>query len=182
MSVYRLLMPARRLDWGEAIVQGLFYGVLNFLTLYPLIARLASEAFRAAHPFWTWAGLVATLGLIPAAWPFAFRAVFKSGHVSKRIQIPYPTAWDYFFDLREPAFVLVHLRTGGLLGGLWGPKSYAGSFPNDGDIYLEAVYQLNPEGEFKDPIPSTLGALLRRDEYSHVEFFRVPVEGEQWPT
>lgn len=81
---------------------------------------------------------------------------------------------DFFFDQREPGFVLVHLTDGKLLGGYWGSNSYAGSFPNDGDIYLEAVYTIDEAGEFGDPIPNTRGVLLRKEQYFYVELFSVP--------
>ena len=55
------------------------------------------------------------------------------------MQLPFPTAWDYYFDKRNPSWVLVHLKDGTLIGGLFGDDSYATSFPTDGDIYLEKV-------------------------------------------
>jgi uncharacterized protein DUF6338 len=61
-----------------------------------------------------------------------------------------------------------------MLGGYWGGHSYAGSFPNDGDIYLEAVYTVDVSGKFGNPIWNTRGVLLRKDQYSYIELFAVP--------
>jgi len=69
---------------------------------------------------------------------------------------------------------LGQLCGGQLLGGYWGGNSYAGSFPNDGDIYLEAVYAVDESGLFGDPIPNTRGVLLRKEQYSYIELFSVP--------
>ena len=107
-------------------------------------------------------------------WPLILVAIFKSKHVARRIQIPCPTAWDFFFAQRDPASLLVHLSNGALIGGYWGSSSYAGSFPNDGDIYLEAVSELDEHGRFGAPIQETRGVLLRKEQYSYVEFFSVP--------
>jgi hypothetical protein len=173
-AVYRLIMPARVLDWTQAAVAGLFYGSLNFAILYPLVRLASDNTFASIHPWWQWLIALIILLVCPALWPIVLRALFKWSWLAKRMQIPYPTAWDFFFDFRESVFVLVHLRNGSAIGGYWGGKSYAGSFPNDGDLYLEAVYRVDSTGRFGDPIPDTRGILLRRDEYSYLELFSVP--------
>ena len=37
IQVYRLLVPSRRFDWGQALVQGFFFTVVNYLLLFPLV-------------------------------------------------------------------------------------------------------------------------------------------------
>lgn len=76
----------------------------------------------------------------------------------------------------NPMFVLVHLKSGDLLGGHWGGRSYADSFPNDGDIYLEAVCDVDDRGRFGERLPHTRGVLLTRNEYSYLQLFEVPEE------
>ena len=179
MTVYRMLMPARQLRWGDALIQGLFYSILNFILLFPALLLITDAGFRAGNLIGTWLVAVACLGVAPTIWPFVLRKLYRWEWLAQKIQIPYPTAWDYFFDLRDPTFVLIHLRNGSLLGGYWGPRSYAGSFPNHGDIYLEAVYKVDPEGKFGEPMPDTNGVLLRRDEYTYFELFKLPVGGSE---
>lgn len=70
----------------------------------------------------------------------------------------------------------IHLNNGKLLGGYWGGNSYAGSFPNDGDIYLEAVYSVDDAGHFGEVMPNSRGVLLRKDQYSYIELFSAPSE------
>lgn len=173
-TVYRLLMPARALDWGNAVIQGLFYSAVNFVLALPILYWLVigHDPIREGGRYVAAAMLV--LFVTPVLWPLVLRWIFKSKSVAQRIQIPYPTAWDAFFDQREPAFMLIHLSSGRLLGGYWGGNSYAGSFPNDGDIYLEAVYNIDEVGKFGQPIPDTRGVLLRKDQYAYIELFGVP--------
>ena len=173
-AMYRLIMPARAVEWGNAVIQGMFYSTINFVLGLPVLYWLVFgyDPLEYALRYITAAILIFLIG--PVLWPFALVVIFKSKWIASRIQIPYPTAWDYFFDQREPAFLLVHLNNGGLLGGYWGGGSYAGSFPNDGDIYLEAVYTVDEQGRFGEPIANTKGVLLRRDQYSYVEIFSVP--------
>lgn len=174
IAVYRLVMPARAMDWANAVLQALFYSALNFaLLLLPLYWLLFGYDPLRYPGRYVAAGLLA-LFVGPVVWPLVVRALFRSRWVAERINIPYPTAWDFFFDRRETAFVLVHLTNGALLGGYWGKRSYAGSFPNDGDIYIQAVYHVAPDGKFGDPVPGTRGVLLRKEQYSYLELFAVP--------
>jgi hypothetical protein len=80
------------------------------------------------------------------------------------------------YDKRNPGFLLVHLNSGALLGGYYGSNSNAGSYPNDGDLYLEAVYSVDEEGHFGQPIVNTRGVLLRKEQDSYIELFSIPEE------
>lgn len=175
-TVYRLLMPARALEWGNAIVQGLFYSAINAVLAIPVLYVLVVGFDPVDHPFRYSIAAAMLLIVGPVAWPLVLVWVFRSKRLAQRIQIPYPTAWDYFFDKRRPGFVLFHLNNGALLGGYWGPNSYAGSYPNDGDIYVEAVYTVDDRGRFGAPVADSNGVLLRKEQYSYLELFKVPQE------
>jgi hypothetical protein len=45
-----------------------------------------------------------------------------------------------------------------------------------GDIYLEAVYNVDEEGHFGQPVVNTRGVLLRKEQYSYIELFSIPDE------
>lgn len=178
-AVYRLVMPARGIEWGNAVVQGVFYSTVNFVLGLPLLYLLVFGYDPLGHPVRYTAAAVLLLLVLPVVWPLLLVRIFKSKKLARKIQIPYPTAWDYLFDRREPLFLLVHLNSGALIGGYYGGNSYAGSFPNDGDIYIEAVYGVDEGGKFSGPIPDTRGVLLRKEQYSFIEFFSVPEAEDQ---
>lgn len=110
----------------------------------------------------------------PISWPLLLIKLFDWQWLARRLQPPYPTAWDYYFRKRQPCFVIARLKDGKALAGYWGRDSYATFFPNDGELYLQAVYRLNSDGTFGEPIADTRGALIRRDSYVILEFFEVP--------
>ncbi len=83
-----------------------------------------------------------------------------------------PTAWDHFFTQREPCWVLFHLRSGQLLAGYFGPRSFAGSSAHHRDIYIEQVWATDDDGQFVWQLPDTAGALVSLDECTVVQFFR----------
>ena len=171
MHVYRLLFAAREIDWKGGLVQALFYSSLNLAACLPLLVPIHRDDFIDKHPYWYTAVLMMVLLVLPVVWPLLYRSLLKWQWLASKIQLPYPTAWDFFFDRRVPVFVLVQLRNGSMLGGYYGFQSYATSFPTEGDIYLETVYELDEDGKFKEPIDDSGGAIIRKDQYELIEFF-----------
>jgi hypothetical protein len=55
-----------------------------------------------------------------------------------------------------------------------GEGGFNTSYPNDGDIYVSAVYEIDEKGHFKGPVPDTRGLLIRKKEYSYIELFDIP--------
>lgn len=174
IQVYRLLMPVRSASWNESVLQALFYSTLNFGLLFPLFYLGLRTERVATSPYAAALGIAIGLVVAPATWPLVVRRILRSQRIMRSLQLPYPTAWDFYFDKRKPCFILVHLRTGTKIGGYFGSSSYAGDYPNDGDLYLECVYSVDGSGTFGRPIPSSCGLLVRRDEYTHIELFGVP--------
>ena len=183
MHVYRLLFAARKIDWKGGLVQALFYSSLNLAVCLPLLVPIHRDGFLEKYPYWYTAGLMAVLLVLPSLWPFLFRYLLGWQWLASKIQLPYPTAWDYFFDRRIPVFVLVQLRNGSRLGGFYGSQSYATSFPREGDIFLETVYHVDENGKFGEPIEGSGGAIVRRDQYDLIEFFNPEEEhdGKEGP-
>jgi len=174
MQVYRLLMPARQLDWPNAALSGLFYSSINYAFCLPLLSLITFLYTLKGHPYlFVLIGFFILL-IAPIIWPYLFSKFLRSKKLMKNLQIPFPSAWDFFFDKRVLCFVLVHLKNGRMLGGYYGQNSYATSFPSDGDIYIETIYTVDEKGKFGQPIPFSNGALIRRDDYNYLELFTVP--------
>lgn len=178
MHVYRLIMPASSINWSTAILEGLFYSSINFAILFPLIVFIHHNQFLANHPIWYGIIGMGILFVGPIIWPLVYRKIIRSKKLMKGLQLPYPTAWDYFFDFRIPVFVLVHLKNGKMIGGYFGANSYATAFPKDGDIYIETVYKVNDDGIFDTSIELSRGLLIRKEEYTHIELFDIPSQNE----
>jgi hypothetical protein len=183
MHVYRLIMPARSIDWSSAILEGVFYSIINFCLTLPILIGITWNNFPRTHPFWFAIGLMSVLIVFPIIWPRAWTALIRNKTLMKGLQMPHPTAWDWFFDSHRPVFMLIHLRSGKKIGAYYGTGSFASSYPLDGDLYVRAVYELDANLHFKSPIPYTRGLLVRKDEYSHIELFDVPPQKQpQTPT
>ena len=175
MHIYRLLLPAKDIDWKNVVVQALFYSSLNFALCLPILVPIHRASFPETHPYWYVILLMAVLLVSPVLLPIIWAILLRWKWLMNKLQLPFPTAWDYFFNLRKIVFVLIHLKDGSMVGGYYGPDSYATSFPNEGDIFLEAVFHVNEKGEFGDKIEDTGGILIKKNDYTFIEFFNIPV-------
>lgn len=171
MHIYKLLMPARDIDWGSATAEALFYSAINFSLCLPILIPINRNNFVDQHPFWYGAFLMLTIFILPIVWPVLWVKILRNKNFTKGMQLPYPTAWDFFFDRREKLFVLVHLKNGGMIGGYFGGLSYASAFPREGDLYLEKIIKVDARGVFKEVVAGTKGLLIKKDDYEYLEFF-----------
>ena len=177
MQVYRLLMPAKDVAWSEAVLQAFSYSAVNFAALFPLAYTFLR--WGELGPFTGWGAAVIFVFVGPVLWPYLLVKLYRSDWFSKKVKVPYPSTWDFFFENSGPVFLLIHLRGGDLIGGLWSSGSYAGQHPYDGDLYLEAVYLVDEDGTFGEPAPYTGGLLIRKGDYTHVEIFKPPPTDDQ---
>ena len=98
------------------------------------------------------------------------------------IRHPSPKAWDYFFSKGSACWVVITLKSGRVIGGFYGTESFASSFPNEEDLYLELLCDMTPEGRLNGIAPLTLGGMIRMEEVELLEFFKyVPQESEFVP-
>lgn len=169
MRVYRLLMPVGDVDWKDGLLGAMFYTALNNIALFPLVRFILDGQNAIATPWWYWGALFVLVLAAPVAWPIVWvYAATKTG-LRKWLIIPYRTAFDYCFSYRTTCFVLVHLKGGKMIGGWYGKNGYATTFPDSGDLFLSAAVHLAPNGEFASVVSSSVGVLVRRDEYTHLE-------------
>ncbi len=83
---------------------------------------------------------------------------------------PIPTAWDWkFTSTTEEQWVLVTLKNGNMVGGILSSESFASSNPIDRDLYIQWMYDIGSEGNWK-PLKER-GVLITSNEISTIEFW-----------
>lgn len=172
MHVYRLIIPSGRIDWAQGLLQGFFFTVINYVLGLPLVLYVMNGEHLEQHPVMYWLAIVLVWLAGPVLLPFLWKWLMGTQFLRQYLQQPYTTPWDYYFERREDAFMLIHLKNGHLVAGYWGPGSYASAYPDQGDLYISAVYKVDATGKIGNPIPSTNGLLIRRDEYTYIELFK----------
>jgi hypothetical protein len=113
------------------------------------------------------------LGLVKLAatnWLRRFRHTFGIPH-------PDPKAWDHFFRRGMPCWVVATLRSGRVIGGLYGSNSFASSYPSAEDLYLEQLCNMTPEGMMAGLTALTVGGIIRMENVELLELFEYEPEG-----
>ena len=60
-----------------------------------------------------------------------------------------------------------------MVGGYFGPNSYATTFPQPPEVYVEEVWRVDEEGRFVEKVDGTLGMVLRIADCDRLEFLCV---------
>ena len=91
---------------------------------------------------------------------------------------PHPIAkpWDYIFKQQDPFWVIIELKDGTKVGGLYSENSFSSNAPAEEQIYLEETWKLNENGGFDKKKQSTKGIIVSASEMKHIEFFELNFE------
>ena len=147
--------------WYEAVA----WGCIFFGTTYIIHSMLPYDIIWII-------GIV----ILPILTPFIIRKLLSYPCISDLIISPIPTSWDYIFSSRKPYWVILHLKDGRNIGGVYGSNSFTSSFPNPQDIYLEEVWLLDENNSFVESIDKSAGILMKMNEISSIEFFKYEQE------
>ena len=80
-----------------------------------------------------------------------------------------PTAWDWKFGRMTGEWVLVTLRNGTRFAGYCGPDSFVSSDPDNRDLYIQWVYDIDDDSEWRPRGEN--GVLIAAGEISTIEFW-----------
>jgi len=167
LKIWSLLVPSERINLADRALEVLTYGALNFAALFWVIIIAIRTGGWLQHLLYATV-LLAT----PVVWPIFVNLILKSAFLRGRIVHPTPRAWDAYFGRGNPCFILVHLKNGEMVGGLYSSNSFASSFPNEEDVYIEQVWKIDETGSFDGPIQDTDGILIVGDSIEYLEFFQ----------
>lgn len=133
------------------------------------------------------AALLALLGMfaIPSAVAVGSHAYQVSGTAREAWQRlrtwslsnydPTPTAWDYAYRGMGRVFIRALTTDGRWIGGYFGDDSFASSFPQAREVFLEQAFKMSDDGSFEGPVHNTVGVYIRCDDIRVLEFV-APVE------
>ncbi|MER7014468.1 DUF6338 family protein [Saccharopolyspora sp. NPDC000359] len=174
-------IPAER-DFGQrvlrAITASLVLDAVYVIVAGPQLLHLVRGTSRAGwdgltqNPRLVGLSALLLLVLVPAA-----AAGIVSWWQRRRLRATFrstPTAWDHAFRDRGPCFVRARLKNGSWIGGWYGTRSYATSFPNAGELFLQAAWRMNQDGSFDARVEGTAGLLFRLEDVEVLELLEPP--------
>lgn len=166
---YDLFVPGDMRNLSTSILEVVSYSMLCWAVLAPLY--LAMGLFeRGVGTIELATSLFVGITLWPAllGW-LVFKA--RSKWLRGKILHPARTAWDYLFSQGKFYWVLVTTSNGERFGGRYAEKSFATSYPDPHEIYLQELWRVDENGVFIEAVEGSAGILVRRDEVRRIEFF-----------
>lgn len=172
---YTYLIPHREGQAAIYSIRFITYSCINYAIIWPFAHDMIMEKYWETHPFrWSllliifllalpyFLGLV--IGIINGKdW---IRRALRKGGINPIH--PVPTGWDYIMP-KTQKYVIITLKNGQDIYGLFSEKSMASSVPTEKDIYLEQIYSLSDEGDW-ETIARGEGMWVNGSEILHIEF------------
>ncbi len=171
LKVFDSFVPNERRDFTKSIIEVIAYSTFNLILLFPIVNIINRGNFYLNHPFWFYIFLIFVFIVMPTVWPCIYWRIINSKIISSRIVNPILKPWDLKFGDGEPAWVIVHLTDGRLIGGLYQEKSFVSSYPAEEQIYLEQVWKLDKDGKFIAAVARSKGIIILKSEIAAVEFY-----------
>jgi hypothetical protein len=162
LKIWGLLNSSPRFRLSESLIEAVIYSSFNtvfFLWLFNLLKQV--------HPVLAYSVVFV---IFPVLWPILFYNLSKTPFFRTRLT---PTAWDHFFNLKEDCFILLHLKNGQVLGGLYTKKSFASAYPEKEDLYLSELWKLDEAGAFQEPVENSGGLLIDFEAVNFIEIFKL---------
>ncbi|MCW2278689.1 DUF6338 family protein [Heliophilum fasciatum] len=171
IKVYDLLMPGLPRDFSQAIYEAIAYSSLNFAAMSWMIWPLVTGNVLMVNPARGAVELMVILMIMPVIWPLLIIHLSRLPWVARYIVTLKRRPWDEVFSDRQHYWVIVHLKDGRKIGGKYGDNSYASVFPENEQIYLEELWQIDDHGAFDRKVERSQGMIILNTEIVAVEFF-----------
>jgi hypothetical protein len=177
LKAYELLFPSQQSDSSKQLIDAVSFSSLNFAFLYIPIKLIENQEIKTNCPFFYYISYVFVLFLAPLLWVCIWKKIRLSTWFQSNAPHPTQKPWDFVFAQRKPYYVIVTLKNGTKIGGLYHENSFASSSPAPEQIYLEKSWELNHDARFKKEHNATAGVIILSSEIVTVEFFHLhPIE------
>ncbi|MHB9148349.1 MAG: DUF6338 family protein [Candidatus Amoebophilus sp.] len=171
IKVYDLLIANEPRDFSKSVLEAVAYSTINLAALSWFIWPLLAFHIYISYPLLFGLAAFVILFLCPALWPILYIKLIKSKWLAGRIIDPVKRPWDWFFNQKQPVWVIVTLTDGRKIGGIFFDKSYVSSYPLPEQIYLEEAWELDENNRFKQAAKGTKGVIIIGKDISTLEFF-----------
>jgi hypothetical protein len=170
-KVYGLIVPDETRDNSTFVTSAVAYSSLNYALALPLIWWLAYN-WRGLDPVWLAAASVGIVLVLPVLLPLAWLRIRGLKLIKANTVGLTKRPWDFALDRRQRCWVIVTLKNGQQVAGIYGAESFASAFPHKEQIYLEKEWLLAPDGTFDREVNKTKGVIILGDEIMMVELFK----------
>lgn len=176
IKVYELFFPSQKLDSSKQIVDAIAYSCFNYaILIWPIyLVELYDLRVKCASVYGAFYFLV--FFVAPILWVYLWKIIRQTEYFQTLIPHPTQKPWDFVFGQRKAYWVIVNLKNGEKIGGMYGPNSFASSAPAEEQIYLEQLWVLNDDEGFERPAAQSAGVIILASEIKSIELIH---SGEQ---
>jgi hypothetical protein len=171
-KVYGLIVADDERDSTTFIVSAIAYSSLYYALISPIVWALWYSG-QLTNPYVV-PVLILFLPALPALLPIIWLRIRRLRWVQSRTLSPIKRPWDFVFGRRREYWVLVTLKDGEKIGGIYGRQSSSSSYPRQEQIYLEKVWILGEDNTFVHEAPQSKGVIILGDEIAYIELFSSP--------
>lgn len=172
LKTYGLLVPSLRSnEVSQQLIDAIAYSSINYAILFWPIYEIEAHGFYATHPTGYILFYVLVLFIAPIVWPFLLKWIRTIEFFQNKFHHPTAKPWDYVFSQHKPFWVIVSLKDGKQIAGLYGGNSFASGAPFAEQLYLEEAWIMNEFGGFERRRVNTAGIIILSSEIATVELF-----------
>ncbi|HUG92279.1 MAG TPA: DUF6338 family protein [Planctomycetaceae bacterium] len=178
-AVLSMLTPPRTVETQVRVVEFLTFSCINHGLWSWALFWIFATGFVTNHPYWAGLSLFAIIFVSPVGLGLLSGVLQQRETVAGflswlglRTVHPIARAWDWHFSRQKPYWVVVTLKDGSQVHGLFGTSSFAASDPRQRDLYLEAQFVPLETGDWA-PQEDTAGVLIAADQIAVIEFRKV---------
>lgn len=172
LKAYELLNPCSHKDSSKLLIDAIAFSCINYALLFWAIALVEKSQLNITHLFFYILFYLFVLFIAPVLWAALWTKIRKSQFFQSYAAHPTLKPWDFLFSQRKPYWVIVTLKNGEKIAGLYGENSFASSEPASEQLYLEEEWLLNRNGMFDRVVNKTAGILITAHEIVTVELFK----------
>lgn len=172
IKTYDLLVPSERREVGKSLVDVVAYSCVNYSLLFWLIVLDYKYQWGSNYPAWHIILVFLILLVFPILWASAFVWLRKQDFFTKYAPHPTPKPWDYVFRNDQAYWVVIELRDGEIIGGMYDKGSFASSYPAEEQLYLQQLWEIGEDDEFVRPLERSHGAIISASEIKFIRLYR----------
>jgi len=169
IKIYELFSAIKEKDTGKQLIDAVSYSCLTYAIMFIPLSYVETPAFRTHNPNWYISIYFCVLFVVPIILALILRWLRHTNWVQKFLPHPTLRPWDFVFSQRLTYWVRVTLKSGKVIGGMFGLNSFASSAPAEEQIYLEQYWILNDDEGFDRAVEQTAGIIILASEIATVE-------------
>jgi hypothetical protein len=178
MRVKRVAYPTVEPSTTSTVLDSLALSCVIYALSSPLLYLAFLRRWYVTRPILFAILALAVLLILPGflgAWYVHLAKAGKMRWLREFLGFPHPdpTAWDYHFRKGRAYWVWLTFKSGKVMAGLFGPNSFASSFPHKRDLYIEKLLRPDERGRVVELIENSAGALVVMDDVERMQFFEI---------